>query len=149
MQNAAELAQAAKEERDVLSDFAVRIRTELGLAKGAFTVSMGSTPTCSHLPSDMREVTEIHPGNYVFYDRTQMLLGSCTPSDCAATVLATVLAHYRDTHRLLIDAGALALSKGKALVFCAIAMLVVDAFPHRSGLHASGAMPGLGHSGGA
>lgn len=116
LQSAAELAQAAIEERDVLSDFAVRIRTELhALAPGRFTVSMGSTPTCAHLPADMREVTEIHPGNYVFYDRTQALLGACPFTACAATVLTTVLAHYSGPRRVLIDAGALALSKGTAL----------------------------------
>lgn len=93
---------------------------------------MGSTPTCSHLPEQLGAVNEIHPGNYVFYDRMQALLGSCSLSDCAATVLATVIGHYPATGRILIDAGALALSKGTT----AILSLKFIFFFCRSGLHA-------------
>jgi D-serine deaminase-like pyridoxal phosphate-dependent protein len=30
-------------------------------------IGLGSTPGCSHTPSEMTGVTEYHPGNYVFY----------------------------------------------------------------------------------
>ena len=32
-------------------------------------VGIGSTPGCSHTPSDMTGVSEYHPGNYVFYGK--------------------------------------------------------------------------------
>ncbi len=54
-------------------------------------------------------MTEIRPGNYVFYDYTQVVLGSCGLQDCAVTVLASVVSP--GSGRAVIDAGALALSK--------------------------------------
>ncbi|MCP4807170.1 MAG: DSD1 family PLP-dependent enzyme [Proteobacteria bacterium] len=70
--------------------------------------SAGSTPTCS-VDADRGDVTELRPGNYVFYDRTQVAIGSCTEADCALEVLASVIAVYSD--RAIVDAGGLALSK--------------------------------------
>lgn len=29
--------------------------------------SIGSTPSCSHPVPEMAELTEVHPGNYIFY----------------------------------------------------------------------------------
>jgi D-serine deaminase-like pyridoxal phosphate-dependent protein len=72
-------------------------------------LSIGSTPTMSLTPSIRDEITEIRPGNYVFYDYDQVALGSCSFSDCALTVLASVIGNYGD--RIVVDAGATALSK--------------------------------------
>ena len=47
----------------------------------------------------------------MFCDLDQVGLGSCVTSDIALTVLATVIGHNRRAGRILIDAGALALSK--------------------------------------
>ncbi len=74
------------------------------------TVSIGSTPTAVHAP-DWHGIDEIRPGNYVFFDKFQADIGSCQTGDVAATVLTTVVAHYPDHNQMLIDAGALALSK--------------------------------------
>ena len=38
-----------------------------------------------------RGVTELRPGNYVYFDRTQVALGAAALADCALTVLATVV----------------------------------------------------------
>ena len=70
--------------------------------------SAGSTPTCS-VDARRDGVTELRPGNYVFYDRTQVAIGSCRDEDCALDVLASVVAVYAD--RAILDAGGLALSK--------------------------------------
>ena len=32
-------------------------------------VAMGATPTCSKPDEKMKMVTELHPGNYIFYGR--------------------------------------------------------------------------------
>ena len=40
-------------------------------------VGTGSTPCCSHSGATaMKQLTEIHPGNYVFYDTQQMAVGT-------------------------------------------------------------------------
>jgi D-serine deaminase-like pyridoxal phosphate-dependent protein len=66
-------------------------------------VSVGSTPTAL-ISGAVPGVTEIRPGNYVFYDRMQIGLGSATPDVCALTVLATVTSRPA-TDRVIIDAG--------------------------------------------
>jgi D-serine deaminase-like pyridoxal phosphate-dependent protein len=56
-------------------------------------------------------VTEARPGNYVFYDRTMVLIGCCAPEDVGVTVLASVVSHQPGASHFIVDAGALALSK--------------------------------------
>ena len=73
-------------------------------------VSAGSTPTAIHACS-MSGVTEMRPGVYTLFDLAQVALGSCTVEDVAVSVLASVIGHNPRAGRVLIDAGALALSK--------------------------------------
>ena len=61
-------------------------------------------------------MTEIRPGNYALFDKFQADIGSCSLGEAAATVLTTVVAHYPQHNQLLIDAGALALSKDPGAV---------------------------------
>ena len=75
-------------------------------------VSVGSTPTCAG-DDEFPGVTEIHPGNYVFFDRQQQAVGGCQEEDIAASVLTRVVGHYRDSGHMLCDAGSLAMSKDK------------------------------------
>ena len=76
-------------------------------------VSVGSTPTVLHGPP-VPGVTELRCGVYMFGDLFQAQIGSCGIDDLAVSVLATVIGHRRDPHRLVIDAGALALSKDRS-----------------------------------
>ena len=73
-------------------------------------VSVGSTPTAATARS-LDGVTEMRPGVYTLFDLDQVALGTCATSDIAMTILATVIGHNPRSERLLIDAGALALSK--------------------------------------
>ena len=73
-------------------------------------VSAGSTPTAMH-SRDFTGITEMRPGVYVFNDLDQEYIGSCGPGDLALSVLASVIGHYPHRNQMLIDAGALALSK--------------------------------------
>jgi len=94
-------------ERDAAVRAAERIR-QAGMP--CETVSIGSTPTAlTDIPLD--GVTEIRPGVYVFFDLSQARLGVCTLDDIAVSVLTTVIGHHRASGHLLVDAGALALSK--------------------------------------
>ncbi len=72
-----------------------------GLCRGI--VSGGSTPTAyqSHL---MPALTEIRPGTNVFNDLNTLRGGFCDPSDCAATVLATVVSDAV-AGQVVLDAG--------------------------------------------
>ena len=56
-------------------------------------------------------LTEVRPGNYVFYDYMQAATGVCTVEDVAVSVLATVISHQPGAEHALVDAGALAMSK--------------------------------------
>ncbi len=73
-------------------------------------VSGGSTPTAMH-SANFTGITEMRPGVYVFNDLDQEFIGSCGADDLALSVLASVIGHYPHRNQLLIDAGALALSK--------------------------------------
>jgi D-serine deaminase-like pyridoxal phosphate-dependent protein len=95
----------AGEERTAVVSLAERLRAG-GLEVS--TVSVGSTPTMTHFES-LDGVTEIRPGNYVFFDAFQASHGSCAWEDCAMTVLSAVV--HRSEERIVLDAGAIALSK--------------------------------------
>jgi len=74
------------------------------------SIGVGSTPALSQDIS-WKGCTEIHPGNYIFYDRFQATIGSCNFENVACSVLTTVIGHYPSRNQFVIDAGALALSK--------------------------------------
>lgn len=107
-----ELLALARHERDVMTDFAARLRSE---GVEVPTVSVGSTPTATHY-DHLEGVDEARPGNYIFFDAVQATLGSCTFADCALTVLAAVVHRDRTRRKLVLDAGAIALSKDRGAV---------------------------------
>lgn len=104
---AGEILAVARQEREVMVELAAKLR-----AAGVPVpeVSIGSTPTMS-LVENLEGVTEARPGNYVFYDAFQAAIGSCSLAECALSVLVKVIGQYPDQNKLLINAGALALSK--------------------------------------
>ena len=105
--NKDEAAVVAEGERAVMAGFAERLRAE-GIP--VREVSVGSTPAMAAV-RDLTGVTEARPGNYIFYDRTMVLIGCCEPADVAVTVLTTVVSHQPGASQVIVDAGALELSK--------------------------------------
>ncbi|XMG41267.1 alanine racemase [Sphingopyxis sp. J-6] len=73
-------------------------------------VSVGSTPTAL-FAEHLAGVTEVRAGIYLFHDLAQLSRGICSEDDLAISVLATVIGHQRGGPSLILDAGALALSK--------------------------------------
>jgi D-serine deaminase-like pyridoxal phosphate-dependent protein len=73
-------------------------------------VSVGSSPTLLHA-RDLTGVTEVRAGVSLFWDLAQMSRGMCGWDDLALSVLSTVIGHNRASRSLVLDAGALALSK--------------------------------------
>ncbi|HEX9462231.1 MAG TPA: alanine racemase [Alphaproteobacteria bacterium] len=102
-----EVKRVAEEERLGALEAALRLR-DAGFP--APVVSVGSTPTAVHAER-LDGVTEIRPGNFVFFDLFQVGVGSCGMEDIAVSVLTSVIGHHRGRNHLLIDAGGLALSK--------------------------------------
>lgn len=104
-----DLLRVAGVERDVTVAFAERLRAD-GIE--VREVSVGSTPTLT-VAEDLEGVTEVRPGNYVFFDAYQAAIGSCRPDDLAFTVLTSVIGLAPERQEAVIDAGALALSKDR------------------------------------
>lgn len=75
----------------------------------ARVVSGGSTPMLfrSH---EVKGLTEIRPGTYVYNDRTTAVVGACAMEQCALTVLATVVS-TSVAGQAVIDAGTKALGR--------------------------------------
>ena len=73
-------------------------------------VSVGSSPTVLHA-RHLHGVTEARAGIYLFWDLAQLGRGVCREDELAASVLATVIGHQRRGPALVLDAGALALTK--------------------------------------
>jgi D-serine deaminase-like pyridoxal phosphate-dependent protein len=70
-------------------------------------VTGGNSPDMWH-EGDVT-VTERRPGTYIYFDRSQVAFGAAQWTDCAVTVLATVVSRPTAT-RIVIDAGSKALS---------------------------------------
>src|SRR5438046_8431727 len=87
-------------------EFAERLRRE---AIPVREISVGSTPAMA-AAERLDGVTEARPGNYVFYDRTMVLIGCCAPEEVGVTVLASVVSHQPGAGHFIVDAGGLELS---------------------------------------
>ena len=71
-------------------------------------ISVGATPTARFVTAQ-KGVTEMRPGNYVFFDRTQVGLGSATLDQCSLSIVSTVVSRP-DPARVVFDAGSKTLS---------------------------------------
>jgi D-serine deaminase-like pyridoxal phosphate-dependent protein len=105
--NRAEILAYAEQERFIIIEFAERMRDK---GYNIPMISIGSTPVMSVVES-LKGIDEARPGNYAFYDYTQVMLGSCGIAECALTVLSSVISHQPGASYFITDAGALALSK--------------------------------------
>ncbi|NOY08000.1 MAG: alanine racemase [Spirochaetes bacterium] len=76
-------------------------------------LSIGDTPTAG-IVADFSEVDEIRPGNFVFYDVMQYLLGICKEEDIAVAVACPVVAKYGGRGEVVVYGGAVHLSKERA-----------------------------------
>jgi D-serine deaminase-like pyridoxal phosphate-dependent protein len=78
-------------------------------------ISVGATPT-ARFSVKQDGVTELRPGNYAYFDRTQVGHGAAAWDDCALTVLARVVSRpARD--RVILDSGSKTLTNDGARGF--------------------------------
>lgn len=104
-----ELRTIAATEARMLNDLACAAR-KAGI--DVEEVSVGATPT-ARFSMGQPGLTEMRPGNYVYFDRTQVALGAATIDDCALTVLATVVSRPA-ADRIILDCGSKTLSSDAA-----------------------------------
>jgi D-serine deaminase-like pyridoxal phosphate-dependent protein len=104
------IRRVAENERSTVVTAAARLR-DAGMK--CDVVSVGSTPTMTYAEK-LDGVTEARPGVYMFQDLMQVEIGSGSKEDIALTVLASVIGKNESENRVLIDAGALALSKDRS-----------------------------------
>ena len=105
-----ELHQVAEEERLTAVTAADQLRAA-GLP--CPVVSAGSTPTAMH-GLNFDGLTEMRCGVYMFGDLFQAQIGTHGMADIAVTVLSAVTGRKPDRNAILIDAGAIALSKDRS-----------------------------------
>ena len=105
-----EMAAVAEAERAGILAAAERLRAA---GHAVPIVSVGSSPTALHARR-MDGVTEVRAGVYMLGDLFQAQLGTHAPGDIAVTVLASVIGRRPDRNTLLLDAGALALSRDRS-----------------------------------
>jgi D-serine deaminase-like pyridoxal phosphate-dependent protein len=78
-------------------------------------ISVGSTPS-SRFITAQKGVTEMRPGNYVFFDRTQYGLEAARLDQCAMSVISTVVSRPAPD-RVVFDAGSKTLTNDGARAF--------------------------------
>lgn len=77
---------------------------------GKITISVGDTPSAS-IAEHFTNVDEIRPGNFVFYDLMQSMLGSCSLDQVAVVLAVPVVAKYEFRNEIIVYGGAVHLSK--------------------------------------
>lgn len=107
-----ELCAIATHEARVLTTLGDRLRA---VGVSIDELSVGATPTLRH---SVRQsgLTELRPGNYVYFDRTQVGLGAASIAECALTVAATVVSKPT-AGRLVLDSGSKTLTTDPARGF--------------------------------
>jgi len=75
-------------------------------------VSIGSTPTALSA-QNLKGVTEVRAGVYIFFDLVMHNVGVCAMSEIALSVLTTVIGHQEDKGWAIIDAGWMAMSRDR------------------------------------
>jgi len=73
-------------------------------------ISIGDTPSCS-ISENFMGVTEIRPGNFVFYDLMQHNIGACHIDDIALRIHCPVISKQPLRNEIVIYGGAIHFSK--------------------------------------
>ncbi|NEW06790.1 amino acid aldolase [Paenibacillus sp. SYP-B3998] len=94
------LREAGHEEGNLMVELTNRLQKQ-GIA--IRDVSVGSTPTSAYA-AEIRGVTEVRPGTYIYNDQMQVQMGVCMKDDCAAWIEVTVVSKPT-VDRIVIDGG--------------------------------------------
>lgn len=117
-----------------------------GLAEAGYTgllLAPGDTPGCS-VVEDLSGADEIRPGNFVFYDMTQVAIGACEAEDVAVAVACPVVAKHPARGTIVVYGGAVHLSKegltglDGGVSFGAVALPSMDGWQPLQGCYVEG-----------
>lgn len=78
-------------------------------------LSLGDTPSMSVL-NNFRDIDEIRPGNFVFYDLMQSQLGVCLEDDIAVVMACPVVAKHKERNQIVIYGGGVHFSKESVII---------------------------------
>ena len=92
------------------SQVAVDILTRLNEHFPDASLMMGDTPSAS-VRNEFGPVTELSPGNFVFYDWMQVQIGSCSIDDVALYCLLPLAQKFQNGEKAIVLGGAVHLSK--------------------------------------
>jgi D-serine deaminase-like pyridoxal phosphate-dependent protein len=95
---------------DIHNDTLTKLSSLKSLSAEIKVLSTGDTPSCSII-DNFKGFDEIRPGNFVFYDLTQFLLGSCNFDQIAITVACPVVEKNIKRNEIIIYGGGVHLSK--------------------------------------
>ena len=105
--------------RSIAEDEAKTMRDLAAACRGAGIIvdeiSAGATPP-ARFSLQQDGLTEFRPGNYVYFDRTQVAMGAAAIDDCALTVLARVVTKPAPD-RIILDSGSKTLTNDGARGF--------------------------------
>ncbi|MFN1833871.1 alanine racemase [Balneola sp. MJW-20] len=99
--------------RNEISELGKNILSGLEKIRSLFPdadICYGDTPTCSVLES-FGPVSQLSPGNFVFYDLMQSAIGSCSEEDISVSLCCPVVEKKAERKQLIIHGGAVHLSK--------------------------------------
>lgn len=75
-------------------------------------ISIGDTPSLRYYTKEILEgISELRPGNFVYYDVMQLILGTCSAAQISVAMDAPLLSVYPARKEALVHAGAVHLSK--------------------------------------
>lgn len=120
IQDSSVMKETTNQDHSLILGFLNSLTAHLKCSQSTFDVSslrisVGSTPSMFSHDNDLNIPNiELHPGNYVFYDRQQLWTGACSSEmSIGGFVLSRVIGHYDDENRnaIMVDAGATALTK--------------------------------------
>lgn len=99
-------AQEIKDKINPIFDILVDLKRRFPEA----SISLGDTPSAS-ISDRLKELDEMTPGNFVFYDYMQVNIGSCTLDDVALFAILPVGQTFPDSGRTILHGGAVHLAK--------------------------------------
>jgi D-serine deaminase-like pyridoxal phosphate-dependent protein len=90
----------------------IQLKTKYKAQYPGLILSLGDTPSCS-VSEDFKGIDEIRPGNFVFYDLTQNIIGSNELDDVAVAMACPIVAKHPKRNELVIYGGGVHFSKDR------------------------------------
>ncbi|MEE9361605.1 MAG: alanine racemase [Cellulophaga sp.] len=113
--------EAIKEEHSKSLVVMAKLKNEYTSRYPNLIISLGDTPSCS-VADNFSGVDEMRPGNFVFYDLTQNLIGSNSIAQIAVALACPIVAIHKGRSEIVVYGGGVHFSKDrieteKGLVF--------------------------------